>query len=375
MIRTYKYRLYPNKAQARQLDFLLGQARNVYNAALEQRITVYKETGKGVSYYQQRAYFRDLRNASPDTLGVLNANSMKEILRRLDKSFASFFRRVKAGQKPGFPRFKGKERFSSLPYVYGNGCKLRMGERVLLYIQNVGEVKVKYHRPIPQNATIKQAIIKRSANRWYVILQLDYPLSDVPQHTGPAVGVDMGLKSLLTLSDGQTVENPRWLRQSLAQLRIAQRRLTRRKKGSARRRKAAAQVARLHERVANQRRDFWHKITRQLVDTYSLIAIEDLALDFMITNHRLALSAYDAGLGEFKHMLAYKAAEAGAQVVAVNPAYTTQMCSECGVIVPKDLSVRVHTCPDCGYTADRDVNAARNILMLAVNGLDGAIRA
>lgn len=377
MYLSYKYRLYPNKAQARQLDFLLWQARNVYNAALEQRINTYKETGKGVSFPEQDKHFRAIRNANPHTLGQLSADSMSQMLRRLDKAYSAFFRRIKAGETAGHPRFKGRNRFHSLEFRPRDGADIRLKDRVMLYVMNVGEIKVKYHRalPTPPEATLKRITIKRRANRWYVILTLDYPLPDVPQHTGPAVGVDMGLKSLLALSDGQTVENPRWLRQSLAQLRIAQRRLARRKKGSARRRKAAAQVARLHERVANQRRDFWHKVTRHLTDTYSLIAIEDLTLDFMIANHRLALSASDAGLGEFKHMLAYKAAEAGAQVVTVNPAYTTQMCSECGVIVPKDLSVRVHACPDCGYTADRDVNAARNILMLAVNGLDGAIRA
>lgn len=367
MIRTYKYRLYPTKAQARTLDFLLWQGRTLYNAALEQRITVYKETGKGVSYPQQWAHFRDLRNANPDTLGYLNATSVQQMLRRLDKAFVAFFRRVKAGETPGFPRFKGRDRFHSLEYRHGDGCKLRMGERVMLYIQNVGEVKVKYHRPLPDDAAIKHVVIKRRAHRWYACLMLDLPDPVILEHTGPAVGIDMGLSHLLALSDGTLVENPRWLRQSLAQLRVAQRRLARRQRGSARRRKAAAQVARLHERVANQRRDFWHKLTRQLADTYSLIALEDLALAFMTANHHLALSAHDAGLAEFQQLLAYKAEEAGTQVVTVNPAYTSQACSGCGVVVKKDLSVRVHVCPDCGLTLDRDVNASRNILMLAVN--------
>lgn len=367
MIRTYKYRLYPTKAQARTLDFLLWQGRTLYNAALEQRITVYKETGKGVSYYQQWAYFRDLRNANPDTLGQLNATSVQQMLRRLDKAFVAFFRRLKAGETPGFPRFKGRDRFHSLEYRHGDGCKLRMGERVMLYIQNVGEVKVKYHRPLPDDAAIKHVVIKRRAHRWYACLMLDLPDPVILEHTGPAVGIDMGLSHLLALSDGTLVENPRWLRQSLAQLRVAQRRLARRQRGSARRRKAVAQVARLHERVANQRRDFWHKLTRQLADTYSLIALEDLTLAFMTANHHLALSAHDAGLAEFQQLLAYKAEEAGTQVVTVNPAYTSQACSGCGVVVKKDLSVRVHVCPDCGLTLDRDVNAARNILMLAVN--------
>ncbi len=369
MIRTYRYRLYPTNAQTRALDFLLWQGRTLYNAALEQRITVYKETGKGVSYPQQWAHFRDLRNANPDTLGYLNATSVQQMLRRLDKAFTAFFRRLKAGEKPGFPRFKGRDRFHSLEYRHGDGCKLRLDERkrAALYVQNVGEIKVKFHRPLPDDATIKHVVIKRRASKWHVCLMLDLPDPVIPERTGPAVGIDMGLAHLLALSDGTLVENPRWLRQSLAQLRVAQRRLSRRQKGSAHRRKAAAQVARLHERVANQRRDFWHKLTRQLADTYSLIALENLTLAFMTANRHLALSAHDAGLAEFQQLLAYKAEEAGTQVVTVNPAYTSQACSACGVVVQKELSVRVHVCPDCGLTLDRDVNAARNILMCAVN--------
>ncbi len=365
MIRTYKYRLYPTNAQSHQLDFLLWQGRTLYNAALEQRISVYKETGKGVSYPQQWAHFRDLRNANPDTLGQLNATCVQQLLRRLDKAFVAFFRRVKAGKTPGFPRFKGHNRFNSLEYCYGNGCKLRLGTRVMFSVQNVGEVKVKYHRPLPDDADIKHVVIKRGNCKWYVCLTLNLPDPVIPEHSGPVIGIDMGLHSLLALSDGQTVDNPRWMRTSLADLRVAQRRMSRRKKGSARRRKAANQVANLYEHVANQRRDFWHKLTRHLVDTYSLIALEDLTLKFMTSNHHLALSAYDAGLGEFQQLLAYKAENAGTLVVTVNPTYTSQTCSDCGVIVKKDLSIRIHHCPNCGLTLDRDVNAARNILFLA----------
>lgn len=367
MIRTYKYRLYPTNAQDRALDFLLWQGRNLYNAALEQRINTYRETGKGVTYTQQWAYFRDQRHTSPDTLGKLNATCVQQMLRRLDKAFGAFFRRLKAGEKPGFPRFKGRNRFHSLEYRYADGCKVRFDaqERARLYVQNVGEIKIKYHRPLPAGAQIRHIIVKRSNRKWYVCLMLELPDPEPIAVGDPAVGIDMGLESLLALSDGTLIENPRWLRVSLAKLRVAQRRLARRQKGGVRRRKAAAQVARLHERVANQRRDFWHKLTRQLVTNYSLVGLEDLSLGFMTHNHHLALSAHDAGLGEFRQLLAYKAEEAGVQVVTVNPAYTSQACSECGAIVEKSLSVRVHRCPHCGLILNRDLNAARNILALA----------
>jgi putative transposase len=363
----YKYRLYPTNGQAQRLDFLLWQARMVYNAALEERITAYKERGESVRAYDQIKRFRKLRNDNANTLGLLNSNSMAYVILRLDKAFQAFFRRLKAGEKPGFPRFKGRNRFNSLEFVYGNGCKLANDDgKARLRLQNVGDVKVKYHRPIPDSATIKYVIVKRRNRKWYVCLALEFAAPEPPPHTGAPVGVDMGLHHLLALSDGAIIENPRWLRHALARLRVAQRRMARRKKGSNGWREAAFQVAKLHERIANQRHDFWHKTTRRLVNTYSLIALEDLTLRFMTANGNLALSAHDAGLAEFQQLLAYKAESAGVQVVTVNPAYTSQVCSACGAVVEKSLSERVHRCTHCGYTADRDVNAARNILFLAV---------
>jgi len=196
MKRTYKYRLYPNRTQDKALDFLLWQGRNLYNAALEQRIKTYQETGKGISYEKQWAHFRDERNANPETLGKLNATSAQQMLRRLDKGFTAFFRRLKAGEKPGFPRFKGRDRFHSLEYRHGDGCKLRTDDkgRAMFYVQNVGEIKVKHHRLLPDLAQIKHVILKRSLDAWYVCLSLDMPDPESVIHDGPAVGVDVGLK-------------------------------------------------------------------------------------------------------------------------------------------------------------------------------------
>jgi putative transposase len=181
----------------------------------------------------------------------------------------------------------------------------------------------------------------------------------------PPVGIDVGLLRLLTLSDGTELDNPRWLRSSLQQLRRAQRKLSRRPKGSRRRRKARQQVALLHEPVANTRKDFWHKTTRTLVNAYGAMALEELSLNFMLQNGHLSLSAHDAGLGRFDALLDSKAGNAGCQIVRVDPAYTSQACSGCGALVKKDLSVRVHCCPHCGLVIDRDLNAARNIFKLA----------
>jgi putative transposase len=355
-IRTYKYRLYPRKAEVRALEAMLGQGREVYNATLAECKLRYEATGKGIKALAQWEYFREWRK-QPGIL--LNASSMQHILRRVDKAYSAFFSRLKEGKTPGHPRFKPEQRFNSLDYTYGDGCKLKGG---VLYVQNVGDIKVKLHRLLPDGALIKQANIKRSGRKWFVSLSLEVSARTFMREAGHAVGIDMGLHSLLALSDGRLVENPRWLRHSLADLRVAQRRLSRRKRGSSRRRKAAQQVARLHERVANQRRDFWHKVTHTLVNTYDLIAIEDLTLAFMTHNEHLALSAHDAGLGLFRQFLEYKAESAGTQVIAVAPHYTSQICSGCGAVVEKDLSVRTHDCPHCGLQLDRDVNAARNIL-------------
>jgi putative transposase len=370
MLRTHKYLLRPNTEQIKKLDFLLWQSRLVYNAALEQRITTYKETGKGVGYGAQWVHYRDVRHDNPDTLGKLNASSLQHLLRRLDKSFAAFFRRLKAGENPGYPRFKGRNRFNSLEYTYGDGCKLRQGEygRKSFYVQNVGEMRMCYHRAISPDAEIKHVVIKRVGERWYVYLMLKLPDPGKRQvQTGLHIGVDVGLKQLAALSTGELIENPRWLRESLAELRRLQRHVSRQVKGSNRKKETYRQIARLHERVASQRADYLHKVSTRLVVENDLIAIENLSLGFMNRNGHLSLSSHDTGFGLFRQMLEYKAEEAGIQVIAVNPSNTTQTCSGCGSIVPKGLSVRVHECPDCGLVLDRDINAARNILTLALS--------
>ena len=375
MKRTYEYRLYPRPAEQAALSRLLEQHREVYNAALAQCRNAYEATGQHQSALSQWPYFRDWRNTFPDL--ILNASSLQHTLRRVDKAYAAFFRRVKAGQTPGHPRFKGAPRFHSVEYTYGDGVKLEYDDyydRFVLHVQKVGAIKVKLHRLVPHDATIKHVVLKRKASGWYVGLQLECPDPLPAQPNGlPAVGADMGLLRLLTLSDGTQIDNPRWLRQSLDELRRAQRRLARARKGSHRRQDRRQIVARLHEHVANVRRDFWHKLTHWLVQHYGLIVLEDLNLAFMTRHEHLALSAHDAALGRFRQLLDDKAAEAGSHVTTVNAAYTSQACSGCGVMVEKDLSVRVHRCPECSLELDRDLNAARNILNLAFSppGLGG----
>ncbi len=372
MIRTYQYRRYPNKSQREALDFILWQQRILYNAALEQRKTVYEETGKGISYVDQWAHFRDERRAHPDTFGQVNATSLQQLLRRVDKAYQAFFRRLKAGETPGYPRFKGRNRFHSMAFKHGDGVKLYQNERgqTRLRIQDVGDVKVKFHRQLPSGSKIKHVVVKRSLGNWYVTLMVAFDAPCLLPPTGEAVGIDMGLKSLLALSEGTLIDNPRWLRVSQQRLRVLNRKLSRQKKGGSNWRKTASQLARLHSKTANQRRDFWHKTTRYLVSHYDLICMENLTLGFMTANRHLARSAHDAALGEFRSLLVYKAAEAGKQVLLVPPQYTSQICSGCGTMVAKSLRVRTHRCHACGLELDRDVNAARNILTLGLSVCD-----
>jgi len=359
VLRTFKYRLSPTKKQQFLLNDLFFQMQTVYNDALNERRWYWRRSRKSITYYDQWNRIRDERHALPTEIGMLNATSIQQMLRRVDKAHKAFYKGIR-----GAPRFKGRNRFKSVEYRYSDGCKL-VGSS--LYIQHIGNIRVKLHRRIPDDAEIKQVVIKRTAGHWYASFQLEMPDSVPAQHDGPAVGVDVGLHSLLALSDGALIDNPRWLRQGLGKLRTAQRRLSRRKKFGSGWRKAARQVAKLQEHVANQRHDFWHKTTTNLAKTYSLVAVEDLNLTFMTRNGNLSLSAHDASLGTFRQMLDYKAVEAGSQVVGVNPRNTSQACSGCGVIVAKGLNVRVHRCPDCGVVLDRDVNAALNILALGLS--------
>lgn len=353
MILTYKYRLSPTDKQSYILDELLFQMQTVYNDALNERRWYWQRSRKLVGYTEQWERIRDERYRFVDEMNLLNVTSIQQMLRRLDKSYRAFYK----GQR-GLPRFKGRNRFKSVEYRYGDGCKLTDDR---LYVQHVGNIKVRLHRDIPDIATIKHVVIKKHVGKWYVCLMIELPDPQPISHPGTAVGIDVGMLRLATLSDGNWIDNPRWLRKSLAEKRILNRKLARQKRYGSGWRKTARIIAKLDEHIANQRKDFWHKATTKLIATYSTIVIEDLNLAFM-TRGNLSLSAHDAALGMFRQMLEYKAVEAGTKVIAVNPSGTSQICAGCGVIVKKSLNVRNHACPDCGISLDRDLNAALNIL-------------
>ena len=360
MKKAFKCRLYPNRSQAQALDAMLETHRRLYNLALRDRRDTYEGEQRSVTYGEQSRRFKESREYLP-SFAATNFSSAQATLRRLDKAFKAFFRRVKAGECPGYPRFKSEDRFKTVEFPsYGDGCRLKDNGR--LYIQRVGHIKVKLHRPV--EGTIKTVSLKRSCGKWYVIFVCDIGDAAEASAEGPAVGIDLGLKSFLVTSDAASVEPPRFYRNAQKRLRRAQRALARKKKSTNRRSKARQHVAKLHERVANQRRDFHHKQARRLVERYGLIACEALNVKG-IARTRLAKSTHDAGWAQFVKILASKAEEAGVRVVAVDPKNTTQACSRCGALpeVKKKPSERMHVCM-CGYVQDRDINAAENILRL-----------
>ncbi len=355
MLRTYQYRLYPTTEQQSALIEILDLARWLYNHALAYRRKRWNESRYSVTYNEQAAMWRDWRNEQPNDnpLRLLNMSAGQQVLRRLDKAYREFLKGVR-----GKPRFKGRRFFNSLNYKPGDGAALRDGR---LYIQNAGLLTVKWHRALPEG-TLKNIIVTRKAWGWYVAFQIETVDIEPAVSSNPPVGIDVGIHHALALSDGNVVDSPQYLQQSLRRLRRLQRKAARRKQGSAGHRQAVNQLAKELEHTANQRRDWWHKVTFWLVCTYGLIVLEDLQLAFMLRNGHLARTTHDVALGLFHDLLDYKAFQAGVQLVKVDPRHTSQRCSGCGELVPKDLSIRVHRCPHCGFTADRDVNAALNIL-------------
>jgi putative transposase len=357
--KTYKEKLRPTPAQKRALEEVLWRCRDLYNTALEQRITAWQRRRVSVSRYEQEAELKDIRAAFPD-YAAIPSHVLQDVLARLDTTYQAFFRRVQRGEKAGFPRFKSRNRFHSFAFKeYGNGARLDNGSLVL---SKIGRISVHWSRPI--EGTPKTITISKQADGWYVAISCaDIPAQPLPL-TGQETGIDLGIESFATLANGQPIFTPSYYRKAEAYLRRCQRRVARRKKGSHRRRKAVALLAKAHQHIRNQRRDFHHREALKLVQAYDVIYHEDLRVANMVRNHHLAKSISDAGWSAFLAILAFKAVGAGKRVQAVVPAYTSQTCSGCGVVVQKRLSVRWHTCPDCGTSLHRDHNAALNILRL-----------
>ena len=356
MRKTYKFRIYPTRKQVELLDQELAAAQRLYNAGLDQRRTAWKRRRTSLSYLDQAGDLKDLRQSGVPT--PANYSACQDVLRRLDKAFKAFFRRVREGKKPGFPRFRSRNRYDSLTFPsYGDGCRIRDNGK--LYLQGVGEIRVKWHREI--KGTIKTVTVRRSAGRWYVCFSVEYEPEPLPE-VDDEVGIDVGLEHFAALSTGELVPNPRWYKTAHKRIRRAQRKVARRVKGSNGRRKAVRELQRVHQRITNQRADFAHKLARRIVDAYQLIAVENLNVEGLAKG-MLAKQVHDAAWRSFLQKLTVKAAEAGRCLVEANPSGTSQYCL-CGREVRKTLAVRVHRCNGCGLVAPRDTVSAILILRL-----------
>jgi len=363
MRRAFKYRAVVNKEAEANCYNWFRLCRILYNMGLEQRIFARRQR-KSISAFQQMGELPELKEGFPE-FKIVNSQVLQEVLQRLDRAFQFFF---KSGF--GFPRFKSRDRYNSFTLTQ-SGWEL---EGRYLYIKNIGRFKLHLSRPI--QGTIKTVTVKQSSTgKWFVMFSCD----DVPARLLPAndaeIGIDVGVSRFLVDSDGVSVENPQYFHKSEKLLRRRQRSLSRKKQGSNRRKKARLLVAQMHEKIVNQRNDFCHKTANGLLKKAGTIYIENLNIKNMVKNKHLSKSISDSSWGGFFDMLAWKAESAARRVIKVSPKNTSQICSDCGKMVPKSLSCRVHRCSHCGLVIDRDYNAAINILRAgqALQALTSAI--
>jgi putative transposase len=365
MNKTYRFRLYPTKKQQRILHEWLSLCCETYNAALQERCDAYRMAGVSLGFAHQCAELPVCQEARPE-LAQVNAQVLQNVLRRVDLAFQAFFRGRKTGEKTGFPRYKSRARYHSLTFPqYGEKGCFSLSEDGKLVLSKIRHVKMVQHRRM--QGVPKTAILKRTpTGKWFVSICCAQVEPEVLPPSEACVGVDVGLTTFATLSDGTCIANPRFFRQQEQALAKAQRRLAKAAKGSRERAKRRRVVARVHERIANRRENFVQQESRRLVNRYGLIAVEALVVRSMVKNPALSKSISDAAWSAFFTALVAKAEEAGRRVVKVPPAYTSQTCSACGHRQPMPISVRIYECPTCGLVIERDHNASLNILEQAV---------
>jgi putative transposase len=356
---TYKYRIRPTKAQQRQLEIMLELCRSVYNATLATRKNAYERHKERLNYYDTAALLPFWKGLATD-LKQVHSQVLQNVQIRVDLAFKAFFRRVKAGEEPGYPRFKGKGQYKSITYPqYGKGVKL-VGD--LLTLWKVGTVRINLHRPV--EGEIKTVTVQRNTvGNWEVCFSCEVEFVPLLVNCS-TVGVDLGLKTFAFLSDGGKIDRQRWMKRDADDIARLQRKKELLPPGSSERHQAVHALQHAYQRATNRRSNFAHQESRKLVDAHQFMVFEDLDIQDMQSQGKTVINRNiaDVAWGQFVQFTTYKAEKAGRSLLRVNPRGTTQECSGCGEVVPKDLSVRVHDCPYCGLKIDRDLNAARNIL-------------
>ena len=379
MIRTYRFRIYPDSAQIHTLESSLNLSCELYNAMLQQRIYAYRSKKK-VNYRTQQNEIPDIKKMFPEYKSM-HSLVIQDVVHRVDKAFDNFFRRIserKNGKniKAGFPRFKSRDRYSSITYTQSGFRILDNGH---VWLSKIGEIRMFMHRSI--TGDIRTLSVKRDrVGDWFITVTAETlkeestsPDTVSEQHTEPIrpIGTDLGLKSIITTSDDIHIEPPKYLRRMEKRLKKAQRQLSKKKKGSVKWNKARKKVAKINRKIERQRDDFSHKTSNDLVRDHDLIVFEDLNINGMIRNHNLAKSITDAGWNKIIQYTTYRAESAGKMVILVDPKQTSQECSQCGNI-KKDLKLsdRIYHCNVCGLTIDRDLNAAINVLRRGMQSLE-----
>jgi putative transposase len=374
-----KYRVFPSKEQERKLSDTLETCRLVYNSLVNDRVFQHETAKISVSRYEQQKMFPKWSKDFPEVKTV-HSQVLQNVAVRVDLAFRAFFQRVKDGKPPGFPRLKGKAQYDSITYPQ-SGFKVGASSVWLSLQGKQTQVKTKIHRAIVgkvKTCTVRRYGSKWYGSKWFVCFSVEQEDSPLPP-CAEAVGLDAGLNSFMALSNGKFIDNPRFFRRDEKALAKAGRKQSKTKERSHERRKANKVLSRIHERIRNRRHDFAHQTARKLVNKYGMIAVEKLNVKNLLGNHCLAKSISDASWSMFRSLLTSKAESAGREVIAVNPAYTSQDCSGCGYRpdglegrTKKKLSDRWHNCPMCTASLDRDTNAAINILNLALRGTSQA---
>lgn len=357
MRKSYRYRIFPTKAQRTHLNQTLETCRQVYNSTLGLRKNAWEQERKSLTYYDTKRMIPIWKAEHPELENVYS-QVLQNVTERVDLAFKAFFRRVKAGEKNGYPRFKGFGRYDSFTYTQ-SGFGLNDGK---LHLSKIGSIKIKLHRPI--EGTIKTLTIRRdSLGNWYACFSCEVEPCPLPLST-EMVGIDLGLTTFATFSNGETIERQRWMKQDEKELARIQRKIEKLGKGTPERRKAIKALNHVHTRIKNRRDNFAHQESRKLVNRFGLIVFEKLDIQDMqhgdnkVINRGIA----DVAWGQFVNHTHTKAVDAARGFLQVNPRGTTQECSGCGQIVAKNLSVRVHNCSNCGLKIGRDLNAAINVL-------------